>query len=75
MKDGQFYPPSKDFWEEPALYYYSPYVASFDFSALRPVPSFIQEEDPKLDGDGSEVYRENDGVVPLFSQWHPLPCK
>lgn len=20
-------------------------------------------------------YRDNDGVVPLFSQWHPLPCR
>lgn len=23
----------------------------------------------------AEEYRENDGIVPLFSQWHPLPCR
>ncbi|KAK0466442.1 alpha/beta-hydrolase [Desarmillaria tabescens] len=23
----------------------------------------------------SDEYRENDGVVPVFSQWHPLPCR
>ncbi|KAF9460118.1 hypothetical protein BDZ94DRAFT_1378333 [Collybia nuda] len=22
-----------------------------------------------------EEYKENDGIVPLFSQWHPLPCR
>lgn len=22
-----------------------------------------------------EEYRDNDGIVPLFSQWHPLPCR
>lgn len=77
MKDGKFYPPSEDFWEEPALYYYAPYIASFDFFAVRPVPSVVQMlgEDLKIGAEGSEVYYENDGVVPLFSQWHPLSCK
>ena len=32
------------------------------------------------DGDGGAYYlsnalRANDGVVPLFSQWHPYDCK
>ncbi|THH33439.1 hypothetical protein EUX98_g795 [Antrodiella citrinella] len=77
MRAGTFTPPSKDFWEEPVLYYYASPVALFDFSVLRPVPSFVElmGKDIEIGGEGSEMYRENDGVVPLFSQWHPLACK
>ncbi|KAH8099298.1 alpha/beta-hydrolase [Cristinia sonorae] len=77
MKNGKFKPPAKDFWEEPVLYHYATPIANFDFMAVRPVPSFVAAmgEDIKVGGEGSEVYRENDGVVPRFSQWHPLPCK
>lgn len=47
----------------------------FDFSALKPVPSFM----PACEKASTEEllgpeYFENDGVVPLFSQWHPRPC-
>lgn len=74
---GPFTPPANGFWEEPALYYYTFHVASFDFSVIRPVPSFVNlmGNDIEAGGEGSEVYRANDGVVPVFSQWHPLACK
>ncbi|TCD68104.1 hypothetical protein EIP91_011557 [Steccherinum ochraceum] len=77
MQNGKFQPPEKDFWDEPVLYYYSPSMAAFDFSVLRPVPSFVEAMGDKLkpDVEGSEMYRENDGVVPLFSQFHSYPCK
>ena len=77
MKDGKFQPPSEDFWKEPAMYYYASPVASFDFSAVRPIPTFVADlgENLGIDKEGSKAYRENDGVVPFFSQWHPYPCK
>ncbi|KAJ4485891.1 alpha/beta-hydrolase [Lentinula aciculospora] len=62
-------------------------IGSFDFSIIRPVPSFLDEistiptdvEKGKLytaDYRKSlpEEYWANDGVVPLFSQWHPASC-
>ena len=79
------------------LYICSRAVGLFDYSVLRPVPSFLSSipqaptvskaktypsdiekglhpiSNPapiKLD----EEYWKNDGVVPLFSQWHPLAC-
>ncbi|KAJ7925998.1 hypothetical protein B0H13DRAFT_1109184 [Mycena leptocephala] len=50
----------------------------FDYSVLRPLPSFLHPpEASPCAGDSSmgEEYWANDGVVPIFSQWHPLPCR
>ena len=77
MKKGAFQPPAADWWDEPIFWYCSFGMASFDFSRLFPVPSFVQTMGGSIkQGDeGAEVYFENDGVVPLFSQWHPYACK
>lgn len=73
-------------------------IGSFDFAALRPVPSFVpvtpmlpdpsfktKHRDaerclPVVDPDTvhaqlGQEYWANDGVVPVFSQWHPHPCR
>lgn len=62
-------------------------VGSFDFSTIRPVPSFLEERglspiDTEQDLFATdfqktlpEEYWANDGVVPLFSQWHPASCR
>ncbi|KAA1468030.1 alpha/beta-hydrolase [Dentipellis sp. KUC8613] len=60
-------------------------VGSFDFSVLQPSPSFLsskpgQAHDKTSDSEATnnfglgDEYWANDGVVPLFSQWHPLAC-
>lgn len=66
-------------------------MGSFDYSALRPIPSFLETSHTRtavgtLDLERSipsptsvhaqlgEQYWANDGAVPVFSQWHPLPC-
>ncbi|KAI0275048.1 alpha/beta-hydrolase [Gloeopeniophorella convolvens] len=59
-------------------------VERFEFSAVRPVPSFVTpkvalvhdglEEDPTLSHVLGDEYRVNDSVVPVFSQWHPYDC-
>ncbi|THH19047.1 hypothetical protein EW146_g2052 [Bondarzewia mesenterica] len=73
-------------------------MGSFDFSTLRPTPSFLLQPDVPifgmnfadqktekydLDIEGGipirasrlgEEYWANDGVVPVFSQWHPYGC-
>ncbi|KAJ7040392.1 alpha/beta-hydrolase [Mycena alexandri] len=43
-------------------------LGRFDYSILSPPPSFLHP-------DLGEEYWANDGVVPIFSQWHPLPCR
>ncbi|KAI0068173.1 alpha/beta-hydrolase [Artomyces pyxidatus] len=74
-------------------------MGSYEFSVLRPVPSFLlrpvhsmkapqsfQQLDildsledgiPEASDDPAlgEEFWANDGVVPLFSQWHPLECR
>ncbi|KAJ3728109.1 alpha/beta-hydrolase [Lentinula guzmanii] len=69
----------------PPLYFLARVMGSFDFSKIRPVPSFLDEikvpddvEQGLLTADYRkslpEEYWANDGVVPLFSQWHPASC-
>lgn len=63
-------------------------MGSFDFTSIRPRPSFLRGISrrntamiPTLQKDScrSELDYDsawsNDGVVPLFSQWHPFSCK
>ncbi|KAK7059211.1 hypothetical protein VNI00_001838 [Paramarasmius palmivorus] len=68
------------------LYVMARAIGSFNFSTLRPAPSFLTPKCPrsaKTDPERAiseeyeplpEEYYANDGVVPLFSQWHPFPC-
>ncbi|KAJ7596657.1 alpha/beta-hydrolase [Mycena floridula] len=71
----------------PIMYFSARLVGSFDFSTLHPPPSFIplsQSHDIEkgsvsgnsniLQAQLGEEYWANDGVVPLFSQWHPNRC-
>ena len=62
----------------PPLYILSRLMGLFDLSSLKPSPS-------SMSGDasfsktawhmrGHEAFWANDGVVPVFSQWHPLHC-
>ncbi|ESK98070.1 alpha beta-hydrolase domain-containing protein [Moniliophthora roreri MCA 2997] len=67
------------------LYVMARAIGSFDFSTLQPPPSFLQPRristtcDPERAATTEyetlpEEYYANDGVVPLFSQWHPFAC-
>ncbi|CAA7265951.1 unnamed protein product [Cyclocybe aegerita] len=59
-------------------------IGLFDYSVLKPPPSFSSIGTPgykddamfpteRLEVEGEE-YWANDGIVPVFSQWHPLSC-
>ena len=47
-------------------------MCSYDLSKIRPFPDFVHAIQKGKDRD--ELYK-NDGVVPVFSQWHPLSCQ
>lgn len=56
-------------------------IGHFDYSRLQPLPSFLTSSgDEKTEGQESLLKKvpagwwENDGVVPLASQFHPLDC-
>lgn len=54
------------------LYILSRKMCSYDLTKIRPFPDFVRVVQKGKDRD--ELYR-NDGVVPVFSQWHPLSCQ
>ncbi|KAJ7109995.1 Alpha/Beta hydrolase protein [Mycena epipterygia] len=54
----------------PLMYISARLLGAFDYSTLQPPPSFIRQ----LNAEMGDEYWANDGVVPVFSQWHPLPC-
>ncbi|KAF9270020.1 alpha/beta-hydrolase [Marasmius fiardii PR-910] len=67
------------------LYFTSRAIGTFDFSQIEPPPSFLKQCSPTSSRDLergeakeyeslSEQYYANDGVVPVFSQWHPYSC-
>ncbi|KAJ3760568.1 alpha/beta-hydrolase [Lentinula raphanica] len=69
----------------PPLFFLARAMGSFDFSTIQPVPSFLEETQNPVDMEQGllienyrknlpEEYWANDGVVPLFSQWHPAAC-
>ncbi|KAH8822751.1 alpha/beta-hydrolase [Flagelloscypha sp. PMI_526] len=64
----------------PLLYITSKIMGTYDLSQIRPIPSFLRHfgaTPPPLDvlkTKLGEEYWANDGVVPIFSQWHPMPC-
>ncbi|KAJ6520040.1 alpha/beta-hydrolase [Mycena sanguinolenta] len=64
----------------PMMYICARSMGRFDYSILQPSPSFLHQPDDSVLAAGSETsmveeYWANDGVVPIFSQWHPLPCR
>ncbi|KAG8898638.1 hypothetical protein FRB99_007248, partial [Tulasnella sp. 403] len=69
-------PPASQAWNP--LYLTSRLISSFDFTLLRPTPSFVQGcavvHGTPNGGLLPEEYRANDGIVPVFSQWHPGKC-
>ncbi|KAI0052547.1 alpha/beta-hydrolase [Auriscalpium vulgare] len=94
--EGETHRPSwRSLWSLP-LQYGASLIGSYDFSVLRPIPSFLfprpddsstmpppfpsRERERDLESDIpaarlTEEYWANDGVVPVFSQWHPLECR
>ncbi|KAF8310029.1 alpha/beta-hydrolase [Clavulina sp. PMI_390] len=61
------------------LYFSSRSLGRFDYSTIRPAPEFrppigsVVEEERRIPRPLKE-YFANDGVVPVFSQWHPGEC-
>lgn len=47
-------------------------MCSYDLTRIRPFPDFVGAIQNGKHRD--ELYK-NDGVVPVFSQWHPLSCR
>ncbi|KAJ7492409.1 alpha/beta-hydrolase [Mycena latifolia] len=71
--------PSMRHITSPLMYILSRLVGAFDYSTLQPPPSFFHQENsdcciPDTASSMGEEYWANDGVVPIFSQWHPFPC-
>ncbi|THV07592.1 alpha beta-hydrolase [Dendrothele bispora CBS 962.96] len=64
------------------LFFMAQAIASFDFSSLKHAPSFLRPllgasvdiEHGLLTEVSTNDLRANDGVVPVFSQWHPRSC-
>ncbi|KAI0692668.1 hypothetical protein BC835DRAFT_44185 [Cytidiella melzeri] len=61
----------------PVLSLLSLFIGWFDLSSIHPSPSIVDEAtkpQQAATSHNSAVLRSNDGVVPLFSQWHPFSC-
>ncbi|KAJ7170095.1 alpha/beta-hydrolase [Mycena filopes] len=66
----------------PMMYITARRLGTFDYHILHPPPSFLHPQHPAdlessipdFKSSMGEEYWANDGVVPIFSQWHPLPC-
>ncbi|PWY96836.1 alpha/beta-hydrolase [Testicularia cyperi] len=67
---GCFHRPSS-YWSLSPLTFTAHLIGHFDYARLDPKPSFLPETGTK---DLSSAWWENDGVVPLASQFHPLEC-
>ncbi|KAJ7446434.1 alpha/beta-hydrolase [Mycena galericulata] len=73
-----FHFPSIHHITSPLMYISARLVGIFDYSSLHPVPSFMHRQDAEYvasDSGLGEEYWANDGLVPIFSQWHPHPCR
>lgn len=69
------------YWSLSPLTYTAHLIGHFDYSRLQPAPTFLasKAEQKGKQGEGamshlSSAWWENDGVVPLASQFHPLDC-
>ncbi|KAF7979393.1 hypothetical protein HWV62_42494 [Athelia sp. TMB] len=71
-KDTNHHVPTINSLLLPPFYLSARLMGAFDFISLSPAPSFLEQKGQD-EGLGEE-YWQNDGVVPLFSQWHPLNC-
>jgi len=74
----------------PYFYWLSYYIGSYDYSQIYPMPKTIDHarvdssrdrrkewaHSSALDGytHPDETLHANDGLVPVFSQWHPFDC-
>ncbi|KAK7064042.1 hypothetical protein R3P38DRAFT_2822035 [Favolaschia claudopus] len=65
---SNFHAPPYSQMISPLMYLYARLLGKFDYSTIRPRPSFLSEKPL------SEEFWANDGAVPTFSQWHPLSC-
>jgi len=76
-ESSKFLTPALSHIASPMMYISARLLGRFDYSILRPSPSFLHEQDDSANPESSmgEEYWANDGVVPIFSQWHPLPCR
>ena len=54
------------------LFILSRAMCSYDLSKIHPFPEFVRDIQ---NGKGRDELYKNDGVVPVFSQWHPLSCR
>lgn len=54
------------------LFFLSRAMCSYDLTKVQPCPEFLNPIQKGKDRD--ELYK-NDGVVPVFSQWHPRSCQ
>lgn len=61
-------------WSMPMLYLSSRAMVCPTFASLSPVQQDTDQHE--LDyRDVDNAYSANDGVVPVFSQWHPFDCR
>ncbi|KAI3479283.1 hypothetical protein L1887_58714 [Cichorium endivia] len=78
---GPSYHRPETYWSLSPLTLTAHLIGHFDYSRLQPTPSFLSAAE-KSDGDDvqarvaelSSAWWQNDGVVPLASQFHPLDC-
>ncbi|EKM61368.1 uncharacterized protein PHACADRAFT_134939 [Phanerochaete carnosa HHB-10118-sp] len=63
------------------LFALSSIMGSYNFSAIKPSPSVVACHNSYNDfyrsrwhDCGDQAIRANDGIVPIFSQWHPFNC-
>ena len=54
------------------LFILSRAMCSYDLTKVQPFPEFV---DVIQNGKHRDELYKNDGVVPVFSQWHPLSCQ
>ncbi|KAJ7246306.1 hypothetical protein B0H12DRAFT_1126622 [Mycena haematopus] len=78
-KNSKAHMPTLNHITSPTMYIFARLLGKFDYSIIRPSPSFLHQLDDSVCAAESESsmgdeYWANDGVVPIFSQWHPLPC-
>ena len=59
------------YWSLSPLTFTAHLIGHFDYSRLQPCPSFLRATSMER---LSPAWWENDGVVPLASQFHPLDC-
>ena len=68
-------------WLMPVLYLSSRAMTRPTFASLSPVQQDTTETEVDSDSHAADhtsvdhAFSANDGVVPVFSQWHPFDCR